>query len=85
MKIQKLTITPLENGCPSFFTLNPSTKDAAMMISQRLSHEKSQYNAERPARALRKMPKPEIICCKRKKIWHKRIIGKAQVILELYS
>lgn len=39
MKIQKLTITPLENGCPSFFTLNPSTKDAAMMISQRLSHE----------------------------------------------
>lgn len=57
MKIQKLTITPLENGCPSFFTLNPSAKDAAMMISQRLSHEKSQYNAERPARALRKMPK----------------------------
>ena len=28
-----------------------------MMISQRLSHEKSQYNTERPARALRKMSK----------------------------
>ena len=57
MKINKLTITPLENGCPSFFILNPSTKDATMMISQRLSHEKSQYNTERPARALRKMSK----------------------------
>lgn len=57
MKISKLTITPLETGCPSFFVLNPSTKDATMMISQRLSHEKSQYNTERPARALRKMSK----------------------------
>ena len=84
MKIQKLTITPLENGCPSFFTLNPSTKDAAMMISQRLSHEKSQYNAEN-AKMVKRICQPESISCKRKKIWHKRIIGKAQVILELYS
>ena len=67
MKIQKLTITPLENGCPSFFTLNPSTKDAAMMISQRLSHEKSQYNAERPARALRKFVNPKALVVKERK------------------
>ena len=71
MKISKLTITPLETGCPSFSILNPSTKDATMMISQRLSHEKAQYNTERPLRKmskwLREFANPNALVVKERK------------------
>lgn len=57
MNIQKLTITPLEKGVSAYITQNPTTESAGRLISERLLSSSGYYNTEKPARALRKIPK----------------------------
>lgn len=57
MKINKLTITSLECGFPNYICKRPSNESAGILIKERLAAAQSQYNSERPARALRKIPK----------------------------
>lgn len=74
MNIQKLTITPLEKGLSSYVTQNPTIESAGRLISERLLSSNGYYNREKPARALRKIPKwmkdfvnPETLVVKERK------------------
>lgn len=56
MNIQKLTITPIQSGCPKIVSQNPTKASASLLMKERLAMQGSQYNKEATPRALRKLP-----------------------------
>ncbi len=57
MEIKKLTISPLISGFQNYVYSRPSNESAGVLIKERLVSGESFYNSDRPARALRKIPK----------------------------
>ena len=56
MNIQKLTITPIQSGCPKIVSQNPTKASASLLMKERLAMKNSHYNDDSTPRVFKKLP-----------------------------